>query len=364
MRNAWLFTLAGVGIAAGLVSAFIYGEQKQPQAPVFNPAPNPYAKGIYAQGIVESHQTSGANVNIYPEVAGVITRILVSEGQAVHKGDPLVVLDDSVQRATVEQQKSQAEAALAVLQQLKAQPRPEVLKVSESQVEAARASLKNAQDQFDKQLRSYRMDPKSVSKDTLDNVTNALAMARANVEVAQKQYELTRAGAWSYDIRNQERQHNALAKAHAASEALLSKYTIKAPADGVVLSIAAAVGSYISPQGIYDTYTQSNAPVVAMGAPQSYLGVRVYVDEILVHRLPDASKMRATMFVRGTNLSAALQYVRVQPYVTPKIELSNQRTERVDVRVLPVIFKFERTEHLRLYPGQLVDVYIGEGGGA
>jgi len=98
-----------------------------------------------------------------------------------------------------------------------------------------------------------------------------------------------------------------------------------------------------------------------MGAPQGYLGVRVYVDEILVHKLPAAASIQATMFVRGTDLSAPLQFVRMQPYVSPKIELSNQRTERVDVRVLPLIFKFQRTGKLQLYPGQLVDVYIGAG---
>jgi HlyD family secretion protein len=291
----------------------------------------------------------------------VITQIPVSEGQLVHKGMPLIVLDDSVQRATTEQQKSQAEAAHALLEELRAQPRPENLRVAEAQVEAARASLKNAQDQFDKQMKSYELDNKSVSRDMLDNVSNALKMAKANLDVTQRQYELTRAGAWVYDITNQERQYNALLKAHAASTALLSKYTIKAPSDGVVLSIAAAVGSYVSPQGTYDPYSQGAAPVIALGAPQSYLGVRVYVDEILVHRLPEGSRMHATMFIRGTNISAPLEYVRVQPYVSPKIELSNQRTERVDVRVLPVIFKFGQTKGLNLYPGQLVDVYIGEG---
>ena len=71
--------------------------------------------------------------------------------------------------------------------------------------------------------------------------------------------------------------------------------------------------------------------------------------------------MRATMFIRGTGITAPLEFVRVQPYVSPKIELSNQRTERVDVRVLPVIFKFRRAGNLHLYPGQLADVYIGEG---
>ena len=361
MRNKILFALAILGVMAGLTSAYIYGEKKIAQPPVFKPAPNPYAKGIYAQGIIESQQTSGANINIYPEVAGVITQILVSEGQIVRKGTPLIMLDDSVQKATAEQQKSQAEAAFALLQELKAQPRPENLKVAEAQVEAASANLKNAQDQFDKQMKSYELDPKSVSRDALDNVGNALKMAKANLEVTQKQYELTKAGAWIYDINNQERQYNALSKAYAASNALLSKYTVKAPADGVALSITAAAGSYVSPQGTYDTYSQGAAPIIVMGAPQGYLGVRVYVDEILVHRLPDASHMHATMFIRGTSISATLEFVRVQPYVSPKIELSNQRAERVDVRVLPVIFKFEQTKKLNLYPGQLVDVYVGEG---
>jgi HlyD family secretion protein len=205
------------------------------------------------------------------------------------------------------------------------------------------------------------LDPKSVSKDAVDNVSNAFKMAKANLEVTQKQYELTKAGAWIYDIKNQERQYDALSKAYTASNALLSKYTVKAPVDGVALSITAAVGSYVSPQGTYDTYSQGAAPVIVIGALQGHLGVRVYVDEILVHRLPDAEHMRATMFVRGTDLSSPLEFVRVQPYVSPKIELSNQRAERVDVRVLPVIFKFEPTKKLNLYPGQLVDVYIGEG---
>jgi len=66
------------------------------------------------------------------------------------------------------------------------------------------------------------------------------------------------------------------------------------------------------------------------------------------------------MFIRGTEINVPLEYVREQPYVSPKIELSNQRTERVDVRVLPIIFKFAKPKDISLYPGQLVDVYIGE----
>ena len=65
------------------------------------------------------------------------------------------------------------------------------------------------------------------------------------------------------------------------------------------------------------------------------------------------------MQIRGTEVKVPLTFVRLQPYVTPKIELSDQRLERVDLRVLPVLFRFEAPKDLTLYPGQLVDVYIG-----
>ena len=246
MRNKLLFILSAAGILAGLISAHIYGIQEKPLPPVFSPASNPYPKGVYANGIVESYQENGENINIYPEVSGVVTQILVSEGQAVHEGMPLLRMDDSVQRAIVEQQRSQAEAALALLEELRAQPRKENLEVSKSQVDLANANLKTSRDQYDKQRKSYELNPKSVSKDALDSSRDAVKAAKANLEVARKQYALTRAGAWIYDIRNQEKQYRAMAKAYMASKALLDKYTIKAPTDGIVMSIKPAVGSYIS----------------------------------------------------------------------------------------------------------------------
>ncbi len=213
---------------------------------------------------------------------------------------------------------------------------------------------------MEKQQRSYELNPKSVSLDALDNARNAVKVAETNLKVVENQYALTKAGAWIYDIQNQEKQYNALSKAYAASEALLSKYTIRAPVDGVVLSIQAAVGSYVSPQGAYGTYTEGFSPLVVMGTSQNYLQVRSYIDEILVHRLPDPEKMDAQMFIRGTDIHVPLTFSRIQPYVSPKIELSNQREERVDVRVLPVIFRFEKLKDVNLFPGQLVDIYVGE----
>jgi len=308
VRNKVIFIAAIIGLLIGIVSAYIFGIEKKPQPPAFSPASNPYTKGIYANGMIESYQTNGANVNIYPEVPGTIAQIFVAEGATIKKGAPLLLIDDSVQRATVAQQKSQ--------------------------VALASANFKSSQDQLDKLRKSSELEPKSVSKNDLDNAGNAVNVAKATIEVAQKQYEL--------------------------AQTLLSKYTVKAPIDGSILSVNAAVGSYVSAQGAYDTYTQGFTPILVMGSSQTYIGVRCYIDEVLISRLPQASQMHAQMMIRGTNIIIPLEFVRVQPYVSPKIELSSQRTERVDVRVLPVIFRFERPKDINVYPGQLVDVYIGK----
>jgi HlyD family secretion protein len=354
-----LFILSFVGLFAGCVVAYLSGITQPPLPPAFNPPTNPYPNGIYAEGIVESDQPSGENINVYPEVSGTVKQIPVAEGQEVKKGTVLLLMDDSIQKATVEQLHSQAEAASTLLEELKAQPRKETLDVAEAQVVSAQAALKTAQDALDKQQAAYDLDPKSISKDALDSALNAVVTAKANLEVARKQRDLTKAGAWIYDINNQERTYNALYKSYLSASALLSKYTLRAPRDGTVLAISPSVGSFVSGQGTYDTYTQGMDPVLVLGT-HAHLNVRCYVDEILVPRLPVPAKMKAQLSIRGSNVKIPIEYLRMQPVVSPKIELSDQRLEKVDVRVLPIIFRLETPKGVNLYPGQLVDVYISE----
>jgi HlyD family secretion protein len=292
-RNKIIFALSIIGILAGLVAAYIFGMKRNAQPPVFKPVSSPYDSAIYANGIIESEQPSGANINIFPEVSGPITQVLVHEGQQVSGGTPLFTIDDSVQSANVE---------------------------------LAGANLKAAQDQYAKRRAAYDLDPESISRDLLDTAEDAV---------------------------------NQTAAALKAASALLQKYSLKAPVDGVVLSVNAAVGGYVSSQGNYDSYTELFDPLVVMSGPQDYMDVRCYVDEILVSRLPSHWHIKAQMQITGTDIKVPLEFVRVQPYVSPKIELSNERQEQVDLRVLPVIFRFEKKD-APVYPGQLVDVYIGQ----
>jgi HlyD family secretion protein len=320
MRNKLIFLTSFLGLLIAIASAYVFSQQPSALPPEYNPAANPYAQGIYSEGIIESAQTQGENINIYPEVTGPITSVLVAEGQVVRKGQPLLTIDDSIQRPTTEQQKAQLDVTIA-------------------QIANAKATLKSASDTYAKQAQSYQLDPKSVSKDVLDTDRDAVNVAATNLAVI-------------------ERQSTEQVQTYAASAALLAKYTIKAPADGVVLSIQATVGSYVSTQGAYDSYTQGLDPLIVMGMQPTNLEVRAYIDEILIPRLQNGKAITAEMFVRGSDTRVPLTFARVQPYVSPKIELSDERQELVDVRVLPIIFRFEPPKNAKLYPGELVDVYV------
>lgn len=361
MRNKLLFTLAVLGILAGLVAAYLLGERHQPAPPLFQPTPNPYAAGIYANGIIESNQGSGQNVNIYPELSATVRQVRVKEGQKVQQGQALIELDDSVQRANAEQLKLQASAAAATLEALRAQPRKEQLAVAEAQREQAVANQRTVEAQYQKMAKAHAADVGAVSKDALDTAENQYKSARANADLAQRQYELVKAGAWSYDIQAQQRQQEALAQSYEAAKSLLAKYVLRAPMDGIVMAVNASPGALLTTQGVYSSYTGGQTPALVMSSKQDELAVRCYVDEVLIHRLPMQQDIRAQMSVRGTDIRIPLQFDHVQPFVTPKLALSDQRQERVDLRVLPIVFRFKPPQGTHLFPGQLVDVYIEQG---
>ena len=91
-----------IGLMLALISAYHCRRAAQAALPpVFNPAANPYANGIYANGIIESAQPQRRE---HQHLSGGLRADYRDAGRAkaarVHKGDPLLMIDDSVQRAT------------------------------------------------------------------------------------------------------------------------------------------------------------------------------------------------------------------------------------------------------------------------
>jgi HlyD family secretion protein len=123
---------------------------------------------------------------------------------------------------------------------------------------------------------------------------------------------------------------------------------VRAPVDGQVMQLNVHLGEF-APTGVLQT------PLILFGNVEPVY-VRVNVDENEAWRV--GAKAEAIGYLRGNKqIYTPLQFVRFEPYVLPKTSLTGDSTERVDTRVLQVIYSFHRS-NLPIYVGQQMDVYI------
>jgi hypothetical protein len=96
-----------------------------------------------------------------------------------------------------------------------------------------------------------------------------------------------------------------------------------------------------------------------LGTVTDKVNVRVDIDEHDIPRFkPGAAAMAS--FRGAPDKKFPLDFVRVEPYVIPKKSLTGDNTERVDTRVLQVIYSL-KTEGKPIYVGQQLDVFIDVG---
>jgi multidrug efflux pump subunit AcrA (membrane-fusion protein) len=128
----------------------------------------------------------------------------------------------------------------------------------------------------------------------------------------------------------------------------LDRLTVRAPVAGRILKVAVRPGQFV-------VAGETAEPPVLLGNDRP-LFVRVQVDENDVWRLRPAAAAEAV--VRGNrDLRFPLSFVRIEPYVLPKRSLTGDRTERIDTRVLEVLYSFDPGDR-PIFIGQQVDVFI------
>lgn len=90
------------------------------------------------------------------------------------------------------------------------------------------------------------------------------------------------------------------------------------------------------------------------------LHIRVDIDEDQIERV--ATGQPALVSPRGdARRRIRATFVRAEPRVTPKTSLTNAVTERVDVRVLQLLYAVDPSSGLRV--GQQVDAFVPAKGG-
>ncbi len=280
--------------------------KKTPPAPppLAEPTRSPFKETVAATGIIEAVRE---NVKVAAPKGGLIQKIFVQVGSKVKQGEPILQLDD---------RESRAQAA-----------------TMQAQLEAMRASLKSEQvlsadanDQFKRTEKLEQQNVASVDERTrkefaLQSMEARVAKIAADIKAAEAQVELAQTN--------------------------LEILTVRAPRDGTILQVNVREGEYAG--------TTPTEPLMILGETDR-LQIRADVDEQNAPLV--AANQPAVAFLKGdTKNPIKLRFVRIEPFVVPKKSLTGDSTERVDTRVLQIIFEFERPE-MPVYVGQQMDVYM------
>ncbi|MEW6220624.1 MAG: HlyD family efflux transporter periplasmic adaptor subunit [Thermodesulfobacteriota bacterium] len=342
-RTYGLAVLAALGFLFALHMVAL-GNKPQPFAPpVVTPATPPYEHFVAGAGIVEA---SSENIAVGTPLTGLVSAVLVQAGDPVRQGQPLFRLDDRELKARLAVSEGEAGLARARLARLKAEPRPEDLPALEARVRELAALQEDAERQL--AFRNKAGAQQAYSLDELERFRASARTAKARYESAVADLARLKAGAWTQDVAVAEQE---LAVTLARVEAIrtdLERATVTSPLDGEVLQVKVHPGELaIAGAG--------SAPLLLLGATAP-LHVRVDVDENDAWRIEPGGAAQATL--RGNPaVRVDLSFVRFEPYVVPKRSLTGDSAERVDTRVLQVLYAFHR-EDLPILVGQQMDVFI------
>ena len=262
---------------------------------------------VAGAGVVEP---SSETIQIGSALSGLITGLSVQPGDRVAEGQVLFTVDDRAVRA----QLREANAAIA-------------------EARAAIAEAQTARATASRQLALYRNvdDPAAVSRAEVIRAEGEAASANERLRLAQARLQAAQARAGS-------------------AQTEIGRLTVRAPIAGEILAVNIRKGEYVSTMG-----GGGSQPFIEMGQTQP-LHVRIDIDEEQAPRVDLGAP--ATVSPRGASgRQVQAKFVRAEPLVVPKRSLTNSAAERVDVRVLQIIYELPETNGL-FRVGQQVDAYI------
>jgi len=276
-----------------------------PGEPPVPPPHKPFPDAVAATGILEA---LSENVAIGVPLPGLVTEVSVKVNDRVKKDQPLMKLDDRDLLAEQLSNKAQQEISRAQIA------------VSEAQLAKLEAQL---------QRLNAVTDTRAVSQDDLDNRRQDVAVSRAQLAAAKAQLVAADTALKRLDL-------------------LIERLTIRAPRDGTIIQVNVRAGEYAA--------TSPKSPAIILGETDK-LQVRADIDEQNATRIREGQA--AFGYLKGDpTITFPLEFIRIEPYVIPKVSLTGSSTERVDTRVLQVIYSVVRPADPPLYVGQQVDVFI------
>lgn len=318
--SSFSFSRQGLPILAviGLIGAVIFIVFGLPDREIAEPDQQPpRATGELANsarvagvGLVEPESEI---IDIGSALSGLVTDLRVQTGDMVEKGQPLFLVDGRAARARLQE----ANAAIA-------------------EARAAINEARTARDTASQQLALFRNldDPAAVSRSEVIRAEGDAAAAASRLKVSQARLAAAQASASS-----------------ARTE--IERLVVRAPISGEILAVNIRPGEFVATQG-----GGNSAPFIQMGQTNP-LHVRVDIDENEAVRVDLGAD--AVVSPRGAaEIQVKAKFVRAEPQVVPKRQLTNTAAERVDVRVLQIIYALPENDAFRV--GQQVDAFIPANG--
>jgi multidrug resistance efflux pump len=297
---------------------------------------------VAGAGIIEARSQ---NIAIGSPLPGLVAEVFVQVGQKVQAGDELFRLDDRHQQAELRVREAALASAQSQLARLESLPRPEELPIYEAKIGEAEANLTEQEDALHRtrDLIVRRIVPEQ----ELVRREQAFLVAREQLARAKAEHHLIKSGPPAAD-KAVARATVEQARAQVAQvQTDLERSRVRASVDGEVLQVNIRPGEYVG--------TPPNQPLVVLGNLER-LHVRVDIDDHDIPRLRSGSPAKAIL--RGNpSQEFTLTFVRIDPYVIPKKSLTGDNTERVDTRVLQMVYALE-TQAQGVYVGQQMDVFL------
>lgn len=278
-----------------------------PEPPPAAVAGSTTAGPVAGVGLVEANTE---NIALSVPVPGWVVEVFARAGDRVAAGQPLFRLDDR-----------DLQAELAVRRAMLAAARAHV-PAAEADLADAELLLTNAARlDRDRVISTEESRRKAIAA---DGARARLAEARAAVALAEAQVGQT--------------------------EVNIARLAVTSPITGQVLQSDVRPGQYAASGPLVK-------PLLLLGSVLP-LHVRVDVDEQDAGRV--GAGAGATASPRGdAGRRLRLAFVRFEPYVLPKTNLTGSSTERTDTRVLQVIYRVEpHGAGAPVFVGQQVDVFI------
>ncbi len=319
MKKSFILpVLALLALAASAVSLVQNNPVRTTTSPRVAPAAAAFRESVAAVGMIEANTE---NISLSAPIPGVVERVHVAVGQDVQAGTPLVKLDTRALEAALAARRSELRAQIAAV------------RTAEALARRSRTALADVQRTL--KFAEAVSDPRSISAEELTRRRSAVESAEADVNAAEAGIVAAQA---------------AVATAEAAIKAAetdIARSTITAPVAGRILQVRLRPGEFASAGAAHPWMVLGNV---------TPLHVRVDVDEHEAWRVQPGAA--AVAHVRGNaRLRVTARFVRFEPLIVPKQSLTGGSAERVDTRVLQVIYRIDDSD-LPLYVGQQMDVFI------